>query len=56
MYFTDVDYVTFTVKHNVSIVPVFELQQERQQTVAGHADDEVPTSLQTNHHFTRVNL
>ena len=47
--FTDVDDVSFAVEHDVAIVAVFELQQKCQQTVAGHADDEVASRLQINH-------
>ena len=47
-YFTDVDDVSFAVNHNVAIVSVFELQQERQQAVASHANNEVPPSLPTS--------
>ena len=39
------DDVSLTVQHNVAVVTILELQQERQQAVAGHAHDEVPPRL-----------
>jgi len=43
--FTDVNNMSFAVKHYVAIMPIFELQQECQKTVASHADDEVSSCL-----------
>jgi len=44
-----VDDVSLAVQHDVAVVPIFELQQERQQAVPGHAHDEVPPSLSIQH-------
>jgi len=44
-----VDDVSLAVQHDVAVVPIFELQQERQQAVSGHAHDEVPPSLSIQH-------
>lgn len=46
-YCTDVDEVAFAVQHDVAIVSVFDLQQEQQEAVGGHAADEVIPSLWT---------
>ncbi len=40
------DEVAFAVQHDVAVVSVFDLQQEQQEAVGGHAADEVITSLQ----------
>jgi len=42
---TDVDEVALAVQHDVAVVPVFDLQQEQQQAVGGHAADEVVARL-----------
>jgi len=44
-----VDDVALAVKHDVAVVSIFELQQERQQAVSGHAHYEVPPRLHANH-------
>lgn len=36
---------TKTIEHNVSIVSVLDLEQERQDAVSGHAHNEVTTCL-----------
>lgn len=43
---TDVDEVPLAVEHDVSIVSVFDLQQEEQQAVRCHTADEVVPGLQ----------
>lgn len=43
---TNVDEVALAVQHDVSIVSVFNLQQEEQQTVSRHAADEVVAGLE----------
>lgn len=42
---TDVDEMSLAVQHNVAVVSVFDLQQEKQKAVGGHAADEVVTGL-----------
>lgn len=42
---TDVDEMSLAVQHYVAIVSVFDLQQEEQKAVGGHAADEVVTGL-----------
>lgn len=42
---TDVDQVALAVQHDVAVVSVFDLQQEQQEAVGGHAADEVVPSL-----------
>lgn len=39
------DEVTLAVQHDVAVVSVFDLQQEQQEAVGGHAADEVIPSL-----------
>lgn len=39
------DEVSLAVQHDVAVVPVFDLQQEEQKAVGGHAADEVVTGL-----------
>jgi len=41
-----VDQVSFAVQHDVAVVSVFDLQQEQQEAVGGHAADEVIPSLE----------
>lgn len=41
------DEVALAVQHDVAIVSVFDLQQEKQKAVGGHAADEVISSLWT---------
>lgn len=43
---TNVDEVALAVQHDVSIVPVFNLQQEEHQAVGCHAADEVVACLE----------
>lgn len=43
---TDVDEVALAVQHDVSIVSVFDLQQEEQQAVSCHAADEIVSRLE----------
>lgn len=43
---TDVDEVALAIQHDVSIVSVFDLQQEEQQAVSCHAADEVVSRLE----------
>lgn len=43
---TNVDEVALAVQHDVSIVPVFNLQQEEHQAVSCHAADEVVACLE----------
>lgn len=40
------DEVALAVQHDVAVVSVFDLQQEQQEAVGGHAADEVIPSLQ----------
>ena len=40
------DEVALAVQHDVAVVSVFDLQQEQQEAVGGHAADEVVPSLQ----------
>lgn len=44
-YCTDVDEVSLPVQHDVAVVSVFYLKQEKQKAVGGHAADEVIPSL-----------
>ena len=37
--------VALAIQHDVSVVSVFDLQQEEQQTVGGHTADEVVPCL-----------
>lgn len=37
--------VSLFVQHDVAIVPVFNLEQEQEQTVGSHTADEIITSL-----------
>lgn len=46
-YCTYVDEVALAVQHDVAIVSVFDLQQEKQKAVGRHAADEVVPSLWT---------
>ena len=41
------------VQHQVAVVSIFQLQQEAEHAVAGHARDEVASSLRT--HRTQLN-
>lgn len=42
---TNVNEVPLAIQHDVSIVPVFDLQQEEEEAVGGHAADEVVPRL-----------
>lgn len=53
-YCTYVDEVAFAVQHDVAIVSVFDLQQEQQEAVGGHAADEVIPSLWTGEEDIRT--
>lgn len=39
------DEVSLSVQHDVAVVSVFDLKQEKQKAVGGHAADEVIPSL-----------
>lgn len=53
---TYVDEVALTVQHDVAVVSVFDLQQEQQEAVGGHAADEVIPSLQEGEENASVTL
>ena len=43
---TNMNEVSGPIQHEVTVVPVFDLEEEAQHTVAGHAHNEISPRLQ----------
>lgn len=42
---TDVNDMSVSIDHNVSVVSVFDLKQKPDDTIGGHTFDEIPSRL-----------